>query len=244
MMMGMLGAIGAAGGGGFTPASLTGLLGWWDANNLTLSGANVTAAADLSGSGNNLGPYASAPQYNATGLNSRPTMDFAGASATRGLAKAGFAFGTGSTLTAFFVGKLNSSLSTYGRALAYFAGGANDADNNASFVLSSDNATTGVVLYRNTNTAARAFGTAAPHRCIATVKSDGVMTIYVDGVSTTGATLLAAFGASGTLAIGLAAFASTSGWDGSLSEVGIATGYSDATAVGQLDSYLQTKWGL
>ncbi len=55
---------------------------------------------------------------------------------------------------------------------------------------------------------------------------------------------LSAFGAIGDLAIGLEADSSASQWIGAISEIGIATGWHDATTVASLDSYLQTKWGL
>jgi hypothetical protein len=235
----------AAGGGGYTPPPGTGWIGLWDASvlaGLTLSGSNITAVADQSGTGNDMGPYSTAPTYNATGFNtSYPAMIFA---SSTGLKKSSFAFGTGNTLTVFFVGTMNSGTTAFGRAISYFAGGANDADNNASFLLSRDNTNNGVTLYRNGNQAIRAMTTGTPHRVIATISSSGVETIYVDGVATTGATLNAAFGASGTLAIGLAAFGITSAWDGAISDVGIATVFTNSTDVASLDSYLQTKWGL
>jgi hypothetical protein len=86
--------------------------------------------------------------------------------------------------------------------------------------------------------------TTNPHRVIATINSSGVMTIYVDGVATTGNTLNAAFVSGGVLAFGLAAFATTSPWDGPMSEFGVATGFTNSTDVASLDTYLKNKWGL
>jgi hypothetical protein len=230
------------GGGGWTPASLTGLIGWWDASvtaSMTLSGSNITAMADQSGAGNTFTTFNASPTYNATGLNSKATVSFSG---TQGLAKSSFAFGTGNTLTLFAVIILNSSTGAYGRIFSYASGGADTVA--TSFLLSRDNTTNAIVFYRNTNQASRAVTTGVPVRVIATISSSGVETIYIDGVATTGATYNTAFGSSGTLAVGLAAHDQTSGWIGQMSEVGVATGYSDATTVALLDGYLVDKWAL
>jgi hypothetical protein len=237
---------GGGGIGGDTPATLlTGLIGWWDASvfaSMTIgTGSAITAIADQSGAGNNLvqGPFGG-PVYNATGFNSKPSLTY---SDHVQMKKASFAFGTGNTLTVFFVGQMNSITGAYGRGISYHAGTSNDADNNASFHLSRDNTNAGVTLYRNGSTAARAMTTGFPHRVIATVDSSGVMTIYVDGAATTGSTLNAAFGASGTLAIGMLADDLTNWWEGIIPEAGIATGFTNPSVAASLDSYLQTKWG-
>ncbi len=233
------------GGGSLAPSGLTGLIGWWDASvfaSLSLTGSNITAVADQSGAGNTIITYNASPTYSATGFNSKPAMVFTSSAA---LKKASFAFGTGSTLTAFFVGTYNNSTGAFGRAISYFAGGSNDADNNTSFLVARDNSNNNVTLYRNANTAIRATGTPPTNfRCIATVDSSGVMKMYINGVSTTGSTLNTAFGASGPLAIGMAAYAVTSWWEGAMGEVGLATGFTNSTDVGRLDTYLQSKWGL
>jgi hypothetical protein len=139
---------------------------------------------------------------------------------------------------------MGSSSGAYARIISYFGGGSNDANNNTSFLVSRDNTTNAIVLYRNANIASRAVTTGVPVRVIATVSSSGVETIYINGVATTGATLNAAFGASGTLAIGMTAHDNLSNWIGQISEIGVATGYSDATAAAALETYLKNKWGL
>jgi hypothetical protein len=247
----------AAGGGGSSPPGVTGLIGWWDASaasSLSLSGSNVNSIADQSGQGNNLSA-ASPPIYSATGLNGRPSMNFS-SSTGAGLALNSFAFGSGNTLTVFFVGQFTKLFSTaYGRAVSLSAGPGytgitgttTDQDNNYSFSLGQEGTGDNVVLYRNGSIADRSFpGDGTPHRCIATVDSSGVMTIYVDGVATTGNTLNAAFaGAPNQLQIGnVSTTPGNAHWHGELSEIGISPNFTNSTNVAALDTFLKTKWGL
>lgn len=64
----------------FAPTDLSGLVLWLDASNtssLTLAGSNVTTWADLAGSNDGTQSDANKkPVYNATGLNSLPTVNF------------------------------------------------------------------------------------------------------------------------------------------------------------------------
>jgi hypothetical protein len=247
---------GAAAGGGGGPPGVTGLIGWWDASaasSLSLSGSNVNSIADQSGQGNNLSA-ASPPVYSATGLNSRPSMDFSGTTGA-GLIKNSFAFGTGNTLTVFFVGQFTKLFSTaYGRAVSLSAGPGytgitgttTDQDNNYSFSLGQEGTGDNIVLYRNASIADRSFpGDGTPHRCIATIDSSGVMTIYVDGVATTGNTLNTAFASGGQLQIGnVSSTGSNAHWHGQLSEIGISPNFTNSTNVAALDTFLKTKWGL
>jgi len=49
------------------------------------------------------------PLYEATGLNSKPTINFSNANNAQ-MVKSSFALGTGNTLTVFFVGSYNASV--------------------------------------------------------------------------------------------------------------------------------------
>ena len=68
----------------FAPNSISSLRLWLDATNtssLTLSGSNVTQWNDLAGN-TNLSNTANYPTYSATGLNGKPTLNFAGNNAS------------------------------------------------------------------------------------------------------------------------------------------------------------------
>lgn len=226
-------------------ANLTGLIGSWDASvfsSLTISAGKITAAADQSGAGHTMaGP--SGPNYNATGFNGLPAFDW-GASGTNGLSVSSFPFGTGNTLTFYTVISMNNSTGSFGRIISYFAGGSNDADNNASFLVARNAGSNALVLYRNASTASTASLAFIPHILIATINSSGVMTIYVDNVAVTGNTLNAAFGATGTLALGIAAFSNTSNWIGPMGEAGLTNTFTNSTNAGLLYTCLKSKWGL
>ena len=228
---------------------LTGLIGWWDASvtaSLTLAGAAITNVADQSGTGHHLGDGTSTnkPQYSATGLNSLPTMTFSGSQAIS--SSAAFSMGTGNTLTVFIVGILTTAAQNYARALSYLGpGGFHDYDNAASWVWSRDASNAGIQYNHNggyTSVASVSYST--PFRAILTISSGGAETIYINGVSAaTGTSGAGNFASPGELFLGISKWDGAY-WGGAFSEVGIATGYSDATAVAALDLYLKNKWGL
>ena len=62
----------------FDPSALSGLVGWWNADNVTLNGGTVSGMTDLSGLGKHLTQTnaAAQPTHNATGLNGHGTMTF------------------------------------------------------------------------------------------------------------------------------------------------------------------------
>jgi hypothetical protein len=246
-----------AGGGAFTPASLTGLVLWVDASvaaSLTLSGSNVMNFADQSGAGNHLADLGSGVPcvYSATGFNTTyPTINFANSNSTGGLQKAsGFTMGTGNTLTAFFVGSFVATGGTgSGRLFSYFAGagGQHDYDNLASWNISQDASSTTVDYVRNSVVpVAATFGASGtPHRCIVTGDSSGNTKMYIDGVATSGSVSNAAFATGGQLRMGMPdQLTGSARWHGVVSEAGIATGFTNATDVAKLDTYLKNKWGL
>ena len=248
---------GGGGGGGFTPASLTGLIGWWDASvlpSLSLTGADINSVADQSGGGRTMSWTGFVkPTYSATGFNStKPAILVANGSAL--ISALGFPMGTGNTLTAWHVGTMcNSSGSDPdARAMTYFALGAStDFDNVGSWAVYRNGSTTQVASFiRNLNiasTAATVTAYPAPHRFIYTINSSGAMTLYIDGVSRATATAAGNWISGGILHIGNYAVAGGGGgrfWSGQIAEAGVATGFSDATVVAQLDTYLKDKWGL
>lgn len=237
----------------FTPVNLTGLIGWWDASvtaSLSLTGSDINSVADQSGGAHTMNWTGFLkPTYSATGFNStKPAILLGSGSAL--VTASGFPMGTGNTLTAWHVGTMcNSSGSdTDARVLDYKSAGA-DYNNDGSWAAyRAGTSTQSASFIRNliaATTAASFAAYPAPHRFIYTIDSSGVMTIYVDGVASATATKSGNWVSGGVAQIGL--HLNTAGgnfWSGPIAEAGIATGYSDAATVGQLDNYLKSKWGL
>ncbi len=255
-MMQMLLAVGG-GGGGFTPLTgLTGLIGWWDASvtaSLTITGGtNVNSVADQSGGGNTMNKVGSSnfPQYNATGFNtSHPAIVFSG-SALAALGCASFPMGSGNSLTVFYVGTLAEfGSSGNGRFVSYSLPGVHDDFNFVGtwqFSTSSPVDTTKINFFRNSVNVNKSGLTASPagHRIILTIDSGGGITLYVDGVSVATGTSGGNWNSGGSLSWGRDAFTDAAYMSMTAAELGVATGFSNATTVGQLDTYLKTKWGL
>ncbi|MGY8631854.1 LamG-like jellyroll fold domain-containing protein [Bradyrhizobium sp. 14AA] len=79
----------------------------------------------------------------------------------------------------------------------------------------------------------------APFRLIATVKSDGTLA-YVNGTQKQTSTASGNWSDAGGLCLGRGKNSGdASYWDGKISEIGISTDYSDATAVAAIDAALQ-----
>ena len=228
----------------FTPADLTGLIGWWDASitaSLGLSGSQVLSMADQSGGGRTMNWANDKPTYSATGFNSKPGISVILGSA---LQANSFPMGTGNTLTAWIVSTIGSTGSQAdGRLLSYATGG---SDTNNAGAWAFDRASSTLARFtRNSVSATKTTTThPAPHRFIITIDSSGVMTLYIDGVASTTATSSGNWVSSRTMSIGRRAAVSSEFWVGDFAEAGVATGYHDATVVAQLDTYLKTKWGL
>jgi hypothetical protein len=242
-----------AGGGPFTPASLTGLIGWWDTSitaSLTLSGSNVTAFADQSGGSNTLanGGLGRTLPYSATAFNT----SFPGIKPVSGNGfletSSAFPMGTGNTLTAWYVGTTATGGSTAGgRTLSYAAPGAFDFDNANSWTISNASSlTTNTSVSRNglNVTVGSLAASPAGHRFIYTINSSGVMTAYVDGVASSTTTSPGNWIAAGHFDLFRQAAHDSDFWYGTLAEAGVATGFSSPAVVAQLDTYLKNKWGL
>src|SRR5215469_9229577 len=89
--------LGPSGAAPWTPASLPGLVAWYDGQNaasITLNGSTVSQWNDQSGHGYNVvqGTAANQPTYNATGLNGYPALVFNGSTNALGVAMAAGVF--------------------------------------------------------------------------------------------------------------------------------------------------------
>ena len=231
----------------FTPAALTGLIGWWNMKvpgSITISTTKVVRLNDQSGAGNHIGDGIDnvfKPVYSATGLNGSPALSFLNAGE---LDKSGFQMGTGNTLTVFAVATMNSSTEPYGRMFCFGATGFQDNNSVGSWTVLRDNSNQNVWFQRNGISPApksiAAYGT--PFRLIATINSSGVMTLYVNGVASATGTQAGNWIGGGQFRVGGDFVGSQ--WNGMVSEFGVATGFSDAATVAQLDTCLKNSWGL
>lgn len=214
----------------------------------------MNAITDQSGSGNTLTWIGSptqtsqSPTYVTTFNSSFPAMNFVSANSTA-LAKTSFPMGTGNTLTAWYVGTLVNvaGSTTSARTMSYAKPASHDFDNAGSWTISvGGGATTSTFISRN-NLSTNLAGLAAyptAHRVITTINSSGVMTIYVDGVASSTTTSAGSWVSAGTFALGYQAANNVDYWNGLVAEAGVATSFSDSTAVAQLDAYLRSKWGI
>lgn len=229
-------------------SNITGVLGNWDmsvtASVTTGAGLAITNIADISGQGNHFGDgnIANKPIYNATGFNSRPTMaSVVGLSIQNTVA---FPMGTGNTLTFYWVGSMGSATNVYGMPLSYGAGGS--INNTGAWYFSRESNTQAFRFNRNASALTPAMVYDAPYRIIGTIDSGGAMTLYVNGVATTGATQAGNWISGGDLVM------SSNIYDlpgvrnivGNTSEALVATGFTNSTNAAIVDNCLKLKWGL
>jgi len=230
------------------------MLLWWDSSissSITFGiGSSVASIADQSGHGNDGVPspiFTQQPDYSATGLNGRPTLVYV--NFNQALVCDPLAFGTGSTLTCWYVGYFASSSHPDARAISYAASGQSfDFDNLQSFAVDRATTTDSVGISRNSNAqiSSIAAGYDTPHRTIATIAADGTLSIYVNGTTASSSHTGGAFGTNGTFAVGNTGYGGFLGqgyWHGGISEVGVSTDASSPAQVAVLDDYLATKWG-
>jgi len=232
-------------------ANMTGtILANWDASvtaSLTLgAGSKVTNWADQSASGNNLGDgnTTNKPTYSATSFNSgRPGLALANAGGSL-RSTSTVAFGTGNTVTFYYVGTINSASSSNGRALAYWDGSSSDFSSVGSFIFFRPGTAQTMAIMRATiQPTATAITYDVPAIWIGTITSAGVITLYTDGVAGSTATSSGNFISNGNFSVG-ASISDTVGVTGQLADVAISNGLTNSTNVAALYSCLKVKWGM
>jgi len=231
--------------GGWPTLSVTsGLIGRWRANaGVTLSGSDVTAVADQSGSGNNLVNDGTVP-YNATGFNGKPSFDFAVGN-DAALFCDPFPFGAIDDLTVVAIAQMDSATAGFGGLVVYGDGAGNDYNtsgygawlgrddtNNAVNTTSFDALPTITSMTAN-----------APH-VIVFRKEGGVdRSHWIDGVEGTpvapGANTLIT---NGVLAIGnryLSGAVGGAAWDGQVGEVLVYNRDLSDVEIGTIQTYAE-----
>lgn len=217
------------GGGGFDPASISTLVGWWDSDDistLTLNGTDVTGWTDKTANSNDLTVAFNAPTYQANDpiANSRPSIGSPLVTGRFGLSTSAaltvthfyivcyFGDGTTPTFTA-----LNSLMSGDGNLGAFrIAGGGNGAN-----ILSSNSA------FASTVSKNGALGTTIILPLPLTVCK------FVSGIPR-----------SQFYAFGYRQDSNAQGWIGSYSEIIACNGAPTAQEETDLLNYFYNKWGI
>jgi hypothetical protein len=231
---------------GWTPASLTGILSWWDASvfaSMTFSGSTILTVADQGPSGKTLGQNGAIarPTYNATGFNGLPAMMFA-ANPGQVLCADTFPMGTGNTMTIWMVGYYTSNSINYARLLSYTSSSGHDYNSVGSWCLDRVGVTTTVQMERNAQLAGGTILYSTPVRIIVTVTAAGLITVYVNGTALNSGTSSGNWITNGSFVLGCGKF-ETNYMDGAIGEAGVATGLASAADIAKLDNYLAGKWG-
>lgn len=225
----------------FSPADLSGLVGWWDASDtgtITQSGGLVSQWDDLSGNGNHLtqGTGSQQPTTGTRTINSLNTLDFQGndeltCSVTVGSDNQSFA-------AVVYLDNAN-----VGRLLSANAGG-NDFDRATAWELDRNNATSWNIYNNWANRYSNSGSMAAAASVIARYVSGGECTIWVNGAT-------GSHSANGTAGlavtqINVGGYGGGGGGylDGILAEAIYGEEAWDDTEFGLIDTYFSTKWGI
>lgn len=243
-----------AGGGGWQPSDLSGLMAWYDASDsgsLTLSGADVTQWNDLSGNGYHLtqGTAGRYPQYGATSFNSSyPGLTFAGGD---WMTVAAFALGADATSSAVAVCTLDTNVT--GQRLLSMTDSTNldDYDNGGViWIFQVSDAETAFLGFASSQRSKVTGSTATPYVIMSVY--DGTNHIIYRGASnaeTAGNTLATTYAtdSTGTLAVGVgyeSGAVTGKSWKGKLAEVFILNRALTSGERTDILSYVNTKWGV
>lgn len=246
-----------AGGGGFTPGTLTGLIGWWKADAGVFNDAGTTPASngntvnqwnDQSGTGNHLSPPSGAtgPTFNTGVLNGLPGLAYVSGS-TNMLTKSSFSLG-GTTASVFIVAKIASGAAASGRFIDF----QKSTDNNDFGV-----STSAIFLYAPTTASVSGFRSggglsngSVTNNTFTQLGSiyDGTNnTVYIGGTGQTPVANTDTFGASGFFNVGGFLNNTTTPsalLDGSIVEIVVTNTALGGTDRASLKTYFTSRWGV
>ena len=211
-------------------------------SSLTLSGAQVTAWADISGSGHNL-TSGTTPTYSATLINGYPGLDFRGTAGGGGMT--GSAFNNSSNASLFMVVVVRSTINSWG---SFFYHG--DKDNDLALELNTLSSSPPALHFQTANDNSgcdRAYTVDTP--TILFGKMTSGTSRYFSTTTTSGGTVSTTCTNSSTISLGSKTIylgKSASG-EASNSYIGELAYYTAALSDADRDSvitYLKNKWGI
>lgn len=235
-----------AGGGGFAPTDLSGLVLWLKGDAITglNNGDPVTTWLDLSGNANNASASGSTrPTYITAAQNGLAAVRFGGPSFAQRLNGALSATGTG--LTVCLVGKLNSSSGAYNRLVSVGQAGTDDYGS-ASYAdaLSRDNSNEGLGAYRNNSPLSTKPVTYGSYFCATSLFDGTNHTMFVNGSAGSSSGTTGSFGIT-AYCLGDHLNTGNSGdrADGDMGELCVFNRDLTGTEQGQMETYLKARWG-
>lgn len=250
MLLRAEGFVQSAGPPAFTPASLPGIVHWWDAQLSTKTGSpgDISQMNDLIGTKHvSQAVVAAQPDDNTRTINGRVALDFDGAdNLTNATAPA---VTTNGTVYVAVVAKVDvlavSDIYVHCGAMTAADDGANirldDANGTIGRLqLSWANGTT-LESYRPTTPV---VGIAGPHFIeVWVIGTTGGVNIAVDGTTAAGATNTVGYGSPDSLGIFARATSTTNAMDGVFCSAIVCTAVPSAPNRASLLSYSQSRWG-
>ncbi len=231
-------------GGGFSPTDIANLLGWWKADT-GVTGSPVTAVADQSGNGFNLGNTGTVP-FNATGFNGFPAFDYAVAN-NAALSVSSFDLGTSNLVSVFVVGQMKTGTASSGGLVCYGVGATNDYDTAGNAALITRSGASNVVETFAQGQRATGNTSLATNYRIGVIYDGTQPKMYINNVAGTDVDIYSTnFTDNGVLVIGNRYLGSVGGaaWDGPVAEIVVYEAALDGTQRNNLDAYFVAKYGL
>ncbi len=251
-------------GATFTPASLSGLIAWYDASDAAtvFKDLGVTQAVntdlveqwnDKSGNAYHIGQATSGnrPTLNTTGFSARRAIMFDQTNSqfmdtvqlTSGTQTV--AMGTGTTGSLFVVGQMDTATNGFGRLVSYY-GNTRTSDNanadSAAWLLR-NTTNNEITSFRNAFFALEAISLDTNYR-LGSIYDGTNNTIYINNVAGTPVAATPAWSSPGTLSISSANTGGGSYWDGPVAEIVITNTALSSGDRNSLDAYFTAKWGL
>lgn len=234
-----------AAGGGFTPAFLTGLKGWWKADAGVFSDAGVTPATnggnvqqwnDQSGNSQHFIQLTGAnkPTYNTNTLNSLPVVTSAGSAF---MDVATFAF-SGTTVSVFLV--VQATAGGGSRAICYFTGADTAGD---AFLAPFFNSLTNPADFSLGGIVSNGTVVSGSWNEIGSIWDGVNNTMYIGNAAQGAVANAPTFATNGDLRI----FTSSNGANlmtGSIAEIIVTNGALNSTDRGNVHTYFNSKWGV